>query len=175
MAIVMHRHLSVQFLCSRFPSLISSDFLLIYHVIYHVILLELWSCRCQNAEAQIRQRVATDLNSTTAAELRPVIDYYLSGIGGSIIDVMKTALNFDFNNSMQSLDAASAALSPVVCNTLRDSKKHPKDQLEQFQLNNRAHITVETQYLISLIADTPQLPTRFFGDAILHTLVQWLV
>lgn len=80
-----------------------------------VMLCHSISCRCQNAEAQIRQRLQESLEPEQAADYLPLVNYYLAGTGSNATAVMKTALELDFMEASRQLALAGSGLRPTVC------------------------------------------------------------
>ena len=70
--------------------------------------------RCQNLEAQLRLRLAENIhNPATLAKFLPLVDYYLSGAGGSLVAVVKTAFNLDIPKLLARLTTVRGQINDV--------------------------------------------------------------
>lgn len=79
-------------------------------VLIGTAILKVGSDGCQNMEQQIRQILAEQMDADQAAKFLPLLNYYLTGAGGSLTAVVKTALDVDINKAVENLDSASSDL-----------------------------------------------------------------
>jgi hypothetical protein len=70
--------------------------------------------RCQNLEAQVRLRITENIKSQkTRDQFMPLVDYYLSGEGGTLTTVLKTAFDIDILKLLRKVDTTRDDLLDV--------------------------------------------------------------